>query len=140
MISFTNSTNNIMSVVKNKKILIYPELSYKISGLLFDLYNELGYGYQEKYYQRAFELLLKEKQIKFKREICVPIKFKERIIGRYFIDFVIEEKIAVEFKVSNEFRNQYMQQILSYLKSHSLKLGMVVMFTSKKIDIKRFVN
>jgi GxxExxY protein len=120
--------------------LVYPELSYKISGLLFDLYNELGYGYQEKYYSRAFALLLKENKLEFKREICVPIIFKDKIIGRYYLDFVIDDKIALEFKVSNEFRNQYTQQILAYLKSHKLKLGLVVLFTSKGIEIKRLVN
>jgi len=129
--------NNSKNKINN---LIYPELSYEISGLLFKLYNELGYGYQEKYYSRAFALLLKENKIKFKREICVPIIFRDKIIGRYYIDFVIDDKIALEFKISNEFRNQYTQQILSYLKSHSLKLGLVVLFTSKGIEIKRFAN
>ena len=120
--------------------LVLPELSYQISGLLFNLYNELGYGYQEKYYSRAFALVLDENKIRFKREVNVPIIFKNRIIGRYYIDFVIEDKIALEFKVSDEFRNQYMQQILAYLKSHNIKLGLVVLFTSKGIEIKRFVN
>lgn len=46
---FTNITN--INYSKNK--LIYPELSYKIIGVIFDVFNELGYGYQERYYQKA---------------------------------------------------------------------------------------
>jgi len=86
--------------------LIYKELSHRIIGLCYQVYNELGYGYQEKYYARVFALLLKELGIKFKQEPQVLIKFHGRIIGKYFIDFVIEDKIAIEFKIDQDFRNQ----------------------------------
>lgn len=120
--------------------LIYKDLSYKVVGLLYELYNNLGYGYQEKYYQRAFSLLLKENNIKFEKELCMPIEFKDRIIGRYFMDFLIEDKIAIEFKISDEFRKQYFQQVISYLRSKNLKLGLIVLFTNKGIKYKRVVN
>jgi len=41
--------------MKKENRLVYPDLSYKIVGILYDVYNDLGYGYQEKYYQRALE-------------------------------------------------------------------------------------
>lgn len=46
-----------------RKDLVYPELSYKIVGILFDVYNELGYGFQEKHYQRAVTKALKDKEL-----------------------------------------------------------------------------
>jgi len=42
-----------MSKYYKRDDLIYPELSYKINGILFDVYNELGPGHKEKYYQAA---------------------------------------------------------------------------------------
>ena len=44
-----------------KKDLVYPELSYKIVGVLFEVYNEIGPGHHEKYYQKAIALGLKKK-------------------------------------------------------------------------------
>lgn len=120
--------------------LIYKEITHQIIGLSHKVYNELGYGYQEKYYQRAYELLLIENNIKYVKELKIPIKFRGKIIGRYFIDFLIDSKIALEFKIGEDFRNQYTQQILAYLKSQNIKLGLIILFTSKDIKVKRFIN
>lgn len=51
------------------KNLIYPRLSYKIVGLLFKVYNELGYGHREKHYQRAFKLELEQNNMKYHQEV-----------------------------------------------------------------------
>jgi len=56
----------------NKIKLIYPELSYKLIGILFDVYNELGGGYPEKYYQKAVAKKFKKEKIKFQEQITVP--------------------------------------------------------------------
>ena len=87
-----------------KQDLIYKEKVYELAGLLFEAYKELGFGFQEKYYQRAYEQLLIENKIRYKKELHFPITFKGKIIGRYFIDFLIDDKIVLEFKVSEEYR------------------------------------
>jgi GxxExxY protein len=60
--------------------LVEKELSYKIIGILFDVYNNLGGGYQEKYYQRAVAQEFKNKNIKFKEQINIPLSFKGNTI------------------------------------------------------------
>lgn len=119
---------------------LYENLTKMIIGLLFETYNGLRFGYQEKYYQRAFEELLKENKISYKKELSVPIEFKGRIIGRYYIDFYIENKLVVEFKVGKEIKDQYIQQVLAYLKTNNLKLGLIALFTNKGVIIKRIIN
>ena len=49
--------------------VIYKELSYQIVGILFEVYNELGYGYKEKYYERAVIECLKEKGLYFSNQL-----------------------------------------------------------------------
>lgn len=119
---------------------LYEDLTKEIIGLTFETYNNLKFGYQEKYYQRAFEELLKEKGIPYKKELSVPIEFKGKIIGRYYIDFLIEDKLVVEFKVGKEIRDQYIQQVLAYLKTNNLRLGLIALFTQKGAIIKRIIN
>ena len=74
--------------------LIYPELSYEIMGILYKVQNELGNKYQEKYYQRAIEIELKNRNIKYERELQVDLLYNDNRIGKYFLDFLIEEKIT----------------------------------------------
>ena len=63
-----------------KKDLIYPEISYQIIGILFEVYNQLGPGYSEKYYQKAVAIELKRCGLSFKEQVFEPLKFK-RIIN-----------------------------------------------------------
>lgn len=119
---------------------LYENLTKEIIGLSFETYNSLKFGYQEKYYQRAFEELLKGNNISYKKELSVPIEFKGRIIGRYFIDFLIDNKLVVEFKVGKEIKNQHIQQVLAYIKTNSLRLGLIILFAENGIKVKRIIN
>lgn len=120
--------------------LIYPELSYKIIGILFSVFNELGYGYKECYYQRAIRKLLKDNNIKFKEQVNFPIYFKNEIIGRQIFDFLIEDKIILELKRGDRFSRNDIIQTSGYLKTANLKLGILARFTSKGLKFKRIVN
>ncbi len=123
----------------NKKIL-HPKLSYQIVGLLFAVYNELGCDYQEKYYQRAVAQALKNSGISFKEQVLVPLEFQGKNIGRYFLDFLIEEKIILEIKRGDHFSIGNIRQIYCYLKATNLDLGILANFTSTGIRYKRIVN
>lgn len=120
--------------------LIHKQLSYKIVGLTYEMFNKVGFGYQEKHYQRIFEEILNREKIRFKREIIGKIIFENRIIAKYYLDFLIEGKIIVEFKVANDFYQQHINQVLTYLKAHNLKLGILVLITKNGIKTKRVVN
>jgi len=126
--------------IRNNTNIVYPKLSYKLVGLAFEIYNELGPGYQEKYYQRAYEIALKENGIEFIREEFVPLTYKGNDIGRYYIDFVVDEKIVVEFKVGSLIRRGDIRQVLGYLNSKNLKLGIIVVVKSGGVTYKRIVN
>jgi GxxExxY protein len=120
--------------------LIYPEISYNIVGILYEVYNEMGGGHKEKYYQNAVEAFLKEKKIPYKRELHTPLKFKGYKVGHYFLDFLIEDKIVLELKRGDYFAPNDVQQILSYLKATGLQLGILAIFTRSGVKIKRIIN
>ena len=127
----------------DKKIrtdLIYPELSYKIIGILFEVYNNLGPGYQEKHYERAIALSFQEKGIIFKEQVLIPIRFKNKKIGNYFLDFLIENKIVLEIKKGDRFSKKDIEQVYSYLKAKNLNLGIIANFMTKGVKFKRILN
>ena len=120
--------------------VIYPELSYKLVGLMYEVYNELGYGYQERYYQRAIEKYFQESKIKYKKELYCPIKVKDKNIGSYRLDFLVDDKIVLELKVANQVYIKHIKQVLGYLKQNNLKLGILSIFTKDGVKIQRILN
>lgn len=119
--------------------LIQPQVTEPIIGLIFDSYNQLGFGHQERYYQSMFALKLEEAKIPYKRESYVPLKIGERIIGRSFIDFVINDQVVVDWKVANEFYESHIKQVLSYLRGTGMHIGLIARVEPHGVRIKRLV-
>ena len=123
-----------------RKDLIYPELSYKLVGVLFDVYNELGGGYREKYYQKAVILSLQKNKISFKEQPYTPLKYNGINIGSNYLDFLIEGKIVLEIKAGEKFVRKNIDQVYSYLKTNNLRLGILANFTKTGLRFKRILN
>lgn len=74
---------------KNVEKVIHKELSFRVVGILFEVYNELGFGYQEKYYEKAIEKGIIEEKLKFKRQAPFILRYKGEALGKYYLDFLI---------------------------------------------------
>ena len=120
--------------------LIFPRLSYKIVGLLFEVYNGMGSSHRESFYQKAISNLLSQKNINFKEQLATPILFKNKIVGRYYLDFLIEDKIILEIKTGERFLKRNIDQVYSYLTSKKLHLGIIANFTRSGVKFKRILN
>lgn len=128
------------NIFVDKAKVVYPELSYEIVGLLYDVHNQLGNRYQEKYYQRAVEVKLKSKKIPYKKEIEVDLTIDNEKIGKYFLDFLVEDKLVLELKVKPSLTKSDYRQIRAYLQSCKLKLGILVNFYKERLEYKRILN
>jgi GxxExxY protein len=120
--------------------VIYKELSYKIVGILFEVYNELGYGYREKYYEKAIVQALHDSKINFKCQAPYRINFKNRLLGISYLDFVVENKIVLEIKRGSYFSKQNLAQVLEYLKITKLKQAILANFTANGVKFIRLLN
>lgn len=78
--------------------LVHSDISYKIIGVLYSVYNELGGGYQEKYYQRAVAVGLKKAGLEHREQVYVPLQFAAEHIGSYYLDFLVANLVALEKK------------------------------------------
>ena len=123
-----------------KNDLIYKEECYKIIGLIFEVFNAVGYGHKEKFYQKAIVSIFLENNIKFKEQLKAKVKFKGNEIGYYIFDFLVFDKIVIELKQGNYFSKKHIEQLYSYLKAMNFKLGILIYFTNKGIRYKRIVN
>ena len=122
------------------KVVYHKELSYKVIGVMYEVYNELGYGYQEKYYGKAIEKSFLRSGIKFRSQVPYKIVFKGEVVGRYFLDFLVENKIVVEIKKGRYFSKRNIEQVKGYLRATKLQLAILVNFTPNNIKFFRVLN
>ena len=119
--------------------IIYKDLSYKINGLLFKVHNELGRFCKEKQYGDAFESLLKSEKISYTREESIPLELIENR-NTNKTDFIIEEKIVLEFKAKPLILKDDFYQTQKYLQASGHKLGMIVNFRNKYLKPIRIIR
>ena len=126
---------------KNKRSdLVYYDECYRIIGVVMSVYNQLGYGYDEKTYQKALALAFKNQGYKFIEQLYAPVIFDGKVIDKNFFDFLIEDIIVLEIKRGDHFSTAHIKQVHEYLVVKNLKLGILVYFAPRGIHYKRIVN
>ena len=126
--------------MKTKKNLIYAEECYKIMGVVFKVFKELGFGHRENFFQKALAKNFKDNDFEFKEQLRCKVKYKGEDLGIYIFDFLIFNKIILEIKQRNFISSKDINQLYKYLKAANLKLGIIVTFTSGGVRYKRVVN
>ena len=126
-------------MINTDKQLIYADLTYQLRGCFFAVYNSLGFGHKESVYQQALEEEFKEKNIPYQREKSLAVKYKDKKVGNYRPDFLIDNKIILELKAVTFMPQSFRQQLLHYLKTTDIKLGLLVNFGSNHLQIHRLI-
>lgn len=119
--------------------LLYSDLTYKIRKAAFNVYNELGFGHKEQVYQQALEEEFGRLKLSYRKEVNLKVYYKDKKIGDYRPDFIIDDKIILEIKATEFIPKTFETQLIYYLKSTKYKLGLLINFGSPKLQIKRLI-
>ena len=104
----------------------------------FEVYNELGFGFLESIYESALSIALSDKGLGVERQKDVSVYFRGQLIGVFRPDLIIEDKVIIEFKAVKHLLPEHEAQILNYLKSTDIEVGMLINF-GQTTKFKRFV-
>jgi len=115
----------------------YSELTETILGSCFDIMNELGSGFLESVYKNALFIAIKEKGLNVETEKRFEVIFRERKIGLYIADLIVEGVVIVELKCCESLLGEHQAQLINYLKASGVLVGLLVNFGKRKVDYKR---
>ena len=115
------------------------ELTYKIRGAVYEVYRTLGTGFLESVYQNALRNELQLQGLSVKSEVPLQVYYKENLVGEYRADLIVENKVLLELKAQNELPKSAEAQLINYLKTTGIKVGLLINFTHPKATVKRIV-
>lgn len=120
-----------------KQPTLYEDLTYRVIGAAFSVQKELGHIHKEIVYQHALEEELRMSNIRFHREVRLPVIFKGKRVGIYVPDFIIDEKIIMEVKAMEILPYKASVQLSYYLKTTGYRLGLLLNFGSLRLQVRR---
>ena len=120
--------------------LIHEALSKEIIGAAMTVLNELKPGLDEKLYERAMVIELRERSRKISQQRRFTVTYKEHEIGTLIPDLIVDQLVIVDTKVVTAFNESHIAQMTGYLSHTGLRLGLLLNFKYAKLQWKRVVN
>jgi GxxExxY protein len=120
----------------------WNQLSRRVIGAAIDVHSSLGPGLLENLYEEAMAHELRLRQIPFRRQQPIRLNYKGAEIGDLRLDLVVDDLIVVELKAIERIAEVHRAQVLSYLRSTSLPLGLLINFNHLRLvdGVSRILN
>ena len=108
----------------------YPhkDLTEKIIGCFYTVYNVLGYGFLEKVYERALLIELRKAGLAASSQVPIKVKYEGEIVGDYFADIIVEEKVILEIKSAEALMEEHENQLINYIRATDVEVGLLLNF------------
>ena len=118
--------------------LLHKTITDRILKVYYEVYNELGHGFLEKVYQNAMYFELKSLGYKVEAQKQIKVYFKRQLVGEYYSDLLVEDKVIVELKATELLMNVHVAQIMNYLKATPIEVGILLNF-GEEPEFKRLI-
>ena len=109
----------------------YVELTEKIIEIYYRAYNKLGYGFLEKIYENAMMIEFKKENISAVSQSAIKVLYEGEIVGEYFADILISDKLILEIKAAKNIAEEHEAQLLNYLKATNIQVGLLLNYGPK---------
>jgi GxxExxY protein len=111
--------------------MLHEEITSEIIAAFYAVYNTLGYGFLEKVYENALIFELQKRGLNVKQQMPIQVYYEGQVVGEYFSDLLVQDRVILELKVADEMINAHQAQLLNYLKATNLEVGLVLNFGPK---------
>jgi GxxExxY protein len=116
---------------------LYKELSYTVIGAAMEMHRILGSGFFESVYEEALAHEFDQRGILYQSQAELIVQYKEIIAGKFYADFLVDEKIVVELKAIKGLTEIDEAQLLNYLKGTGYRVGLLLNFGTSSLEHRR---
>jgi GxxExxY protein len=116
----------------------FSEITKSIINAFYNVYNKLGYGFLERVYENAMMIELKKLGLNAVKQQAISVYYDDELVGEYFADIIVDNKVIIELKAAETICSEHECQLVNYLKSTDIEVGLLLNF-GKKPEIKRRV-
>ena len=109
----------------------HDDLTQKIIGVFYDVYNELGCGFLESVYREAMRLALGQAGLKVQTEMPIPVRFRGELVGVFRADLVVNDVVLIELKACEALVREHESQTLHYLRAAEIEVALLMNFGPK---------
>ncbi len=118
----------------------YKELTEKIIGCSFKVYNKMGFGFLESVYEKCLCIELKKNGLNIESQKPINVFYDEQIVGEYVADIIVNELIILELKSVRRIVQAHEIQLVNYLTATKKPVGLIINFGEQKVEIKRKIK
>lgn len=115
----------------------YEKITGRIIECAFEVSKELGSGFLESVYEKAMIVALSQKGLKVRSQVPFRVTFRGVIVGDYFADLIVEDKILVELKAVSMILGEHKAQTINYLNVAQIEVGLLFNFGQRKVEYLR---
>jgi GxxExxY protein len=119
------------NVMKNSQI------THKIIGCAYNVYNKLGFGFLESVYKKAMIIELSRSKLKIEEEKPLKVYYDSQAVGEFYTDLFVEDEIVVELKSVQSLAKDHEVQLVNYLNGLKKDIGLLINFGPSGVEIKR---
>ena len=117
--------------------MLHQDLTRKIIGCAFEVQNELGVGFLESVYEKAMVVALAQSGIPVQAQAPINVSFRGVIVGSFYADLLVNERVIVELKTVSELSEQHRVQVLNYLNATGIPGGLLINFGNPRLQYRR---
>ena len=117
--------------------MLHQDLTRKIIGCAFEVQNELGVGFLESVYEKAMVVALAQSGIPVQAQAPINVSFRGVIVGSFYADLLVNERVIVELKTVSELSEQHRMQVINYLNATGIPVGLLINFGNPRLQYRR---
>jgi len=116
------------------------DITEKIIGGAYEVYNEIGFGFLESVYQKSLAIVCAESGLRSDLESKVKVYFRKHEVGDFSADLLVEEQVIVELKSVRKIVDKHEVQLVNYLTATGIDVGLLINFGPDGVEVKRKVR
>ena len=115
----------------------HQDITHKIIGCAYQVFNQLGFGFLESVYKKAMIIELSKINLKTEAERLLKVYYDKQIVGEFYVDLFVEDEIVVELKSVKNLSKEHEVQLVNYLNGLKKEIGLLINFGPSGVEVKR---